>query len=307
MSDVLCFGNLQLDVLCRPVDALPPPGQLRKVDCVDFALSGNGGNIATALGRLGISVDLAGYSGGDVIGESFREMLAAQGVGLRSLLRHPTVGTGTSVIAVAPSGERTVLFVNGSNAYFDLDSVPDAWLDSVKVVSVGSVFVLPQFTQEAVATLFRRAHLRGATTVLNICPVLDRADRLLLAEALAETDYFILNQDEGGQLVGTEQPQQILEELEAQTLGSVILTLGEDGCCFLGTGGVEYVPAERVDAVDSTGAGDSFVAGMIAGLVAGRPLSGAALLGCKVASYAVTGAGAYQRIPSIEEIDRGML
>jgi hypothetical protein len=67
------------------------------------------------------------------------------------------------------SGERSVIFVNGANALLDLDAVPDTWLHGRRVVSVGSIFALPQFTGEAVGRLFVRAKAYGATTVLNIC------------------------------------------------------------------------------------------------------------------------------------------
>src|SRR5687768_16913858 len=79
MADVLCFGNLQLDILCRTITELPPPGGLRMIDAVDFSLSGNGGSLAMALARLGVSVELAGYSGADVIGDQFRIMLSTEG------------------------------------------------------------------------------------------------------------------------------------------------------------------------------------------------------------------------------------
>ncbi|HET8854063.1 MAG TPA: carbohydrate kinase family protein [Ktedonobacteraceae bacterium] len=96
VATVLCFGNLQLDVLCRTVTALPPPGELHMIDTIDFALSGNGGNVAVALGRLGLEVELASYSGADIIAEQFRIILAAMGVSTDKLLRHPTASTGTS-------------------------------------------------------------------------------------------------------------------------------------------------------------------------------------------------------------------
>ena len=157
MAQVLCFGNLQLDILCRPVVALPPPGALQQIDDIDQALSGNGGNVAATLGRLGISVELAGYSGSDVIGEQFRIMLEGLGVGTDKLSRHPDIPTGVSVVALSPEGERSVLFVNGANAFFDLATVPTAWLSDTQVVALSSVFVLPQFTGRAVGHLFERA------------------------------------------------------------------------------------------------------------------------------------------------------
>lgn len=302
MVAVLCFGNLQCDVLCRGVTALPAPGELQPIEGIDCALSGNGGNVAAALGRLGLDVALAGYSGADAIGESFRRDLEALGVDLARLARHPSAPTGTSVIVLTPRGERGVLYVNGANALFDLDGVPDDWLRGVRVVALGSVFVLPQYSGAAVARLFHRARRHGAVTLLN--PSWDAAGLGLpfLAPALTETDYLVLNHAEGRRLSGLEEPPAILAHLETYTRGGVALTLGEQGCLVRGAAGVQRVPAIPVQATDSTGAGDSFVAGFIAGLVAGHAPEQCAQLGCRVAAYAVTGPGAYPRIPRLADL-----
>lgn len=303
MAQVLCFGNLQFDILCRPVTSLPTPGTLQKIDAIDFALSGNGGNVAAALGRLGISTALAGYSGADLIGEQLRLTLTDLTVDISYLLRHPTAGTGTSVITLSPDGERSVLFVNGANAFFDLDTVPDSWFTNQKFVAVTAIFVLPQFTGEAVGRLFTRAHAAGCTTILNICYDGEQKGLPFLLPALKATDYFILNFTEGCQLTEEVLPQAIISNLERYTSGRVILTRGADGCCLRGPHGVQGISAVPVTAIDSTGAGDSFVAGFIAGLVQGRSILDCAHLGCKTAAFAVTGPGAYPRIPPLTEID----
>ena len=301
MPDVLCFGNLQLDILCRTVTELPPPGGLRMIDTVDFTLSGNGGSLAMALARLGVSVDLAGYSGADVIGQQFRAMLKSEGVGIGKLFPHPTAGTGTSVIALSPTGERSIFFVNGANEAFHLEDVPENWLQGPRIVAVTSVFVLPQFTGETITRLFQRAHALGAQTVLNIC--WDREARGLpfLAPALAHSDYFVLNYDEGRQLTGHAAVSDIFDRLTEYTAGAIVLTLAAEGCCTRTESGIERIPAQLVQAADTTGAGDSFVAGLIAGLIRGLSLRECLQLGCRMAAYAVTGPGAYARIPRDKE------
>ncbi|MBE3559887.1 MAG: carbohydrate kinase family protein [Ktedonobacteraceae bacterium] len=306
MADILCFGNLQFDVLCRPVTTLPAPGELRMIEAIDFMLSGNGGSVSAVLARLGLSVELAGYSGADIVGAQFRHQLQELGVGIDKLLRHSQAGTGTSVITLAPDGERSILYVNGANALFDLKAVPDDWLQGKRVVYVGSVFVLPQYTGEAVGALLARARAYGATTVLNICWNGQRDGLSFLQPALAETDYFILNREEGVQLTGQAQIERIFDVLQAVVRGQVVLTLGADGCCLrdAGDGAIHHIPAVPVRATDCTGAGDSFVAGFIAGLVSGRSAREAARLGCHTAAFTVTGPGAYPRIPLLEEVLR---
>jgi sugar/nucleoside kinase (ribokinase family) len=302
-AQVLCFGNLQLDVLCRPVTSLPPPGVLTPVEHICMSLSGNGGNVAASLGRLGLSVQLAGYCGADVIGDGFAATLGELGVDTSRLCRHPSAATGTSVVTLAPHGERSILFTNGANGLFDLDTVPDAWLDGPRIVVVSSVFVLPQFTGEAVARLFSRARTTGAKSVLNTSWPNEAEPLTFLRPALAEADYFLCSFDEGRELTGHTRPELILEALAAVCRGVVVMTLGAEGCIFRDDGRLQHVPAEVVDATDCTGAGDAFVAGFVAGLVDRRPLAACAALGSRVASYAVTGPGAYPRIPTLYDLD----
>lgn len=305
MNEVLVFGNLQLDVLCKPVSSLPAPGELRKIEQVDFALSGNGGNLAIALARLGVPVGLVGYSGADMVGEQFRTTLAAEGVNIDRLARHAALGTGTSFVAISPSGEKSVLFVNGANEALAPDDVPDDWLDGARFIAVCSIFVLPQFTGDAVGRLFARARRCGATTVLNTCWDGERRGLAFLRPALAEADYFILNYDEGRQLAHRDRPEDILDVLASYMSGTmsgtIVLTLGDEGCCFRSDGAFIRVPAVPVAATDTTGAGDAFIAGFIAGLARGLSLEACARLGCRVAAFAVTGPGAYPRIPKVND------
>jgi len=299
MARVLCLGNLQLDVLCRPITAFPPPGALAATDSIDLMLSGNGGNVAAVLGRLGVPVDLAGYRGADTVGEALEHTLASLGVGTSRLLRHPNAGTGVSVIAVTPEGERSVLYVNEANAAFDLDEVPDDWLSGYNVVSVGSLFVLPLFSGEAVGRLLARAQAQGAATMVNIGWPPDHGQQEWLRPALAHATYFILSYLEGRQLTGRSLPHEIFDAVEALSGARVVLTLGGDGCCYREGDQLVHIPAAEVKATDTTGAGDAFVAGFSAGLVQQRPLAACTRLACRAASYAVTGPGAYPRIPPL--------
>ena len=114
MADVTLLRKFTTGCLCRTVTEPPPPGGLRMIDTVDFSLSGNGGSLAMALARLGISVELAGQSGADVIGDQFRLAFTTEGVGINKLIRHPTAGTGTSHHG-SLHGERSIFFVNGAN------------------------------------------------------------------------------------------------------------------------------------------------------------------------------------------------
>src|SRR5438128_704601 len=165
MPDVLCIGNIQFDVLARPVVTLPRPGTLARVEEIRFSLGGNGMNTAAGLARLGVQTSLFGMVSRDFLGDHALAQLALAGVETSAVARHPTAGSGVSLIAVAPDGERSITFTNGANDCFRPEEVPDAVLRETRILCVGSVFVLPQLSGEALAGLFQRAHAAGATTV----------------------------------------------------------------------------------------------------------------------------------------------
>src|SRR5712691_92358 len=102
MPEVLCIGNIQFDVLARPVVELPRPGALAKVEQIAFSLGGNGMNTAAGLARLGIPTALYGMASRDFLGDHALAQLAAAGVDTSAVGRHPTAGSGVSLIAVAP-------------------------------------------------------------------------------------------------------------------------------------------------------------------------------------------------------------
>src|SRR5215212_1314176 len=106
MPDVLCIGNIQFDVLARPVVALPQPGALARVDEIRFSLGGNGMNTAAGLARLGMSTALFGMVSHDFLGDHALAELARAGVETCAIARHPAAGSGVSLIAVASDGER---------------------------------------------------------------------------------------------------------------------------------------------------------------------------------------------------------
>lgn len=302
MPDVLCIGNIQFDVLARPMAALPPPGALARVEEVRFSLGGNGMNTAAGLARLGMSTAIFGAVSRDFLGDYALAQLAAAGVDASAIARHPTAGSGVSLIAVAPDGERSITFTNGANECFSLDEVPDHLIRQARVLCVGSVFVLPQLTGEALARLFQRARAAGVTTVLDICWDGEGRGLSFLAPCLPSTDLFAPSWEEGRQLTGQDEPEAIAAALRAAGAGAVALKLGERGCFVTAEGVSELVPTVPLAAVDTTGAGDTWLAGMMAGLLQGLSLPECGRLANRVAAFAVTGPGCWERVPPLASL-----
>ena len=302
MPEVLCIGNIQFDVLARPVVTLPRPGTLARVDEIRFSLGGNGMNTAAGLSRLGIPTSLFGMVSRDFLGDHALVQLAIAGVDTAAVSRHPTAGSGVSLVAVAFDGERSITFTNGANECFRLEEVPDALLSGARILFVGSVFVLPQLTGGALATLFRRARAFGVTTVLDVC--WDTAGRGLrfLAPCLPHTDFFAPSLEEGRQLTGQDEPPAIAAALLAAGAKRVGVKLGASGCYLAGAGGTFMVPTTALDGVDTTGDGDTWMAGLVAGLLRGLLLAECGRLANRVAAFAVTGPGCWERVPPLASL-----
>jgi sugar/nucleoside kinase (ribokinase family) len=302
MPDVLCIGNIQFDVLARPVVTLPRPGTLARVAEIRFSLGGNGMNTAAGLARLGIPTSLFGSVSRDFLGDHALAQLAGAGVDTAAVERHPSAGSGVSLIAVAPDGERSITFTNGANECFSLEAVPDTLLRTVRILCVGSVFVLPQLTGEALAGLFRRARAAGVTTVLDVCWDAEGLGLPSLAPCLPHTDYFVPSLEEGRQLTGRDEPEGIAEALLAAGAGAVGVKLGARGCYLASREETHSVPTIPLDGVDTTGAGDTWLAGLVAGLLRGLTLKARGRLANRVAAFAVTGPGCWERVPPLSSL-----
>jgi sugar/nucleoside kinase (ribokinase family) len=302
MPDVLCIGNIQFDVLARPMVTLPRPGTLARVEEVRFSLGGNGMNTAAGLARLGIPTALFASVSRDFLGDFALAQLTSAGVDLSAVTRHPTAGSGVSLIAVGPDGERSITFTNGANEMFSVEDVPDGLLRQVRVLCVGSVFVLPQLTGEALARLFRRARASGATTVLDVCWDTEARGLPFLAPCLPYTSLFAPSLEEGRQLTGREEPEAIAAALLAAGADTVGLKLAARGCYMASAAEAGYVPTMPLTAVDSTGAGDTWLAGVVASLLLGLPLPECGHLANRAAAFAVTGPGCWERVPLLASL-----
>jgi sugar/nucleoside kinase (ribokinase family) len=299
MPDVLCIGNIQFDVLARPLVALPRPGTLARVEEIRFSLGGNGMNTAAGLARLGVSTALFGMVSRDFLGDHALAELARAGVETAAVARHPEAGSGVSLVAIGPEGERSFTFTNGANELFRLEDVPDALLREARALCVGSVFVLAQLTGEALARLFERARAAGTMTVLDVCWDSEGRRLSFLAPCLPYTDLFAPSLEEGRQLTGEEEPAAIAAALLGAGAKAVGVKLDARGC-YLATGGEGWeVPTTPVAAVDSTGAGDTWMAGLVAGLLEGLPLPECGRLANRAAAFAVTGPGCWERVPPL--------
>jgi sugar/nucleoside kinase (ribokinase family) len=302
---VLCVGQLAADILVRPVDAVDFRVDTLRVDGIDIRNGGDCLNVALGLARLGNDVAFAGLVGTDQLGEYLAGVVAEAGIDARGLRRTDRATTCACLVLINAKGERVFFYHGGTNDLFSRDDVDDGVLAECGFVHVGGTFLLPRFDGGGAASLFARARSEGRRTSMDV--TWDTTGRWLstIAPCLPHLDYFLPSEREAAQMTGQTTPDDMAAFLLDRGVGTVVVKMGEQGCYVRPSGGqgvrVKAFPA-RV--VDTTGAGDSFVAGFLTGVLRGWEPPACATFACAVAAINIGAVGATGGIPRFEEAMR---
>jgi sugar/nucleoside kinase (ribokinase family) len=272
--DLLVVGELNADVVVTDPDPVPAFGQAeRLVDDVRLTLGSSSAITACGAARLGLRVAMVGVVGDDPLGRFVLEALTARGVDITGCRVATGRPTGASVI-LGNGTDRAILTALGTIADTRASDVPETLLGRARHVHVGSLFLQPGLASD-VPDLFRAAHAGGATTSLD--PNWDPTGAWDggFAAALAESDVVLPNDGEAVRLTGAADAETAARTLAGDARIAVV-KLGADGALAAEHGNpIVRVGARPIEAVDTTGAGDSFDAGFIAARLDGRPVDDA--------------------------------
>lgn len=305
--DVLCVGQLAADILVRPVDRVDFGVDTKRVDGIDIRNGGDCLNVALGLGKLGSSVGFAGLIGDDQLGEYIRGVITAAGIDARGLRRTKEARTCSCLVLINSRGDRTFFYYGGANDLFSLSDLDMAQLDRTSVVHVGGTYLLPRFDGEGAAKLFSEARSRGKLTSMDV--TWDTTGRWLavIEPCLPHLSFFMPSIREAEQIAGTDVPEDVAAFFQAKGVRTAVIKLGEKGCYV--KHGAEpgfYTGAYRTEVVDTTGAGDSFVAGFLTGVLKGWDMESCAAFACAVAAMNIRAVGATAGIPTFDEARRFM-
>ncbi len=289
---VVVIGNCTVDLVFR-VPRFPQPGETVLADGRMVDVGGKGSNQAVAASRCGVETVFLAAVGGDADGDTIRHRLAAESLQLDHLMTVP-VPTDVSVIYVVPSGENQIV-----SAHRATDTVTPEDADRVLGrIDAGDVLLMQgnlplELTRHSLA----QGRRRGARTVLNPAPIKYGYDSLWPV-----VDYAIPNEIELRDLGGDGDPLVGGRALLAGGAGLVVATLGGRGAVLVSPDGARDVPAQRIDAVDTTGAGDVLCGVFAAGLALGLDPDDAARVAVRAASLSVTRPGTQSSFPSEAEL-----
>ena len=299
--DVVCLGLMVADVVAVPVTGMPPRGGLSTVERMELHTGGCAVNTGISLARLGMKVGLIGRVGQDGFGEYILSVLQGHGIDTAAVRRDPLSHTSGSLVLVDHDGERSFIHHVGANGAIRERDVDMALVGRARILHVAGSNMMPGFDGVATARVLQSAQTIGVITSLDTA--WDPSGRWLelIEPALPHIDFFVPSLEEAKEITRCEEPSAVAHRLLQYGVKTVVLKMGGDGC-YVTTSREEFlVPAYPVPVVDTTGAGDAFAAGFLAGVVKGWRLREAAALACAVGACCVTAVGATTGIRSLEE------
>ena len=297
---IIAAGVHVLDVLVRPVEAIPEGQGAQLVEEIKVTAAGSAGGTALTLAKLGAEVRSAGAIGSDAAGDMLLGLLEAAGIDTSLLARREDVQTSASVLPIRPSGDRPAFHVVGANASFGPADVPAAAFDWATHLHLGG----PEFMGgDAAAELLGAAREKGAATSADLLAPGDMGVLDWIGAALPHLDYFFPNDEQVLGFTGADDLEAGCRALVDRGVGCVAATCGAEGALVVTADSAKHVPALDVEVVDTTGCGDAFAAGFLRGVSLGRDPVAAARLGCAAAAKVAEGLGSDYGDFDLETLD----
>jgi len=287
-GDVVVVGSINADLVLQ-VTRHPHPGETVLGHNSVTLPGGKGANQAVAAARLGANVAMVGAVGTDAHADVALSGLREAGVDL-SHVRTAPGPTGLAVVTLSDDSENSIIVIPGAN-----DAVtPDAVDAAAPLIGAARVCVLQaEIPLDAMIRTVETAHRLGVRVVLNVAPATTLPEHVVRL-----ADPLVVNEHEAAILLGREvDPERAAPDLAALGVPSVVVTLGPAGVSGVDRGAAWSLPARRVEARDTTGAGDAFVGALAARLATGGTVRDAAEHATRVAAASVMRLGAQPSYP----------
>jgi ribokinase len=293
---VTVLGSLNIDISVT-VPRLPGPGATVLGSAARFTPGGKGANQAVAAARLGAETRMVGCVGDDEFGRRLLAALRAEGVDADGVRVVAEVPTGLAMIAVDESGENLITVAPGANHQVGPADVAEAGARPRDVLVISA-----EIPVSAIRSALAQG--RGTLCVLNLAPALAEAAALVADGA---PDWLVVNESEatavlGRPVAGLKDAGRAAAELVAVGPRHAVVTAGAHGAALAGPDGTDTIPGFRVTAVDTVGAGDTFVGALGVALAAGVSASQAVRAASAAGAAAVTRHGAQTAMPKPADI-----
>lgn len=298
MKKIVVVGSLNMD-LVMTVDRVPKTGETIKGNNMSYFIGGKGANQAVATSRLKDDVKMIGCVGNDTFGEKILKHLKEDGVDIENVRTDDCAFTGLATIYKTPE-DNSIVVIPGANDFCDVELIK-GYEDVIKDADV--LVTQLEIPMETVDYALKIAKKHGVKTILNPAPV-----KVLSKELLENADFITPNETEFEIICGKtfESGSELEENMvkwQEHNNCQIIVTRGKDGSSYVCDGEVVTVPAIKVDAVDTTGAGDTFNGALAHCVANGFTVKDSIRFAGISASLSVRKLGAQSGMPTLEEVN----
>jgi ribokinase len=299
LNEIIIVGSLNMD-LNTEVCCLPVKGESVIANKFYTSPGGKGANQAIAAARLGAGVSMIGCVGRDNNGQALLKNLADNNIDTTSIHSVSEVATGFAIITINNFAENTIVIFPGANDICSLKDIEQAEELFLKAKVMVTQLEIPLETVNS-ALQFAKKH--NVTTILNPAPF-----RRLSSAILANVDLLIPNAVEAANLCGLsitdiDSAMQAADAIQKMGVIRTAITLGKEGAIFAGPEGKFHMPAFKVEAVDTTGAGDAFIGAFASSWAKRLSIERCLSYGCAAGALASLKVGAQSALPNVAEIE----
>ncbi|HGY1013841.1 TPA: ribokinase [Aeromonas salmonicida subsp. smithia] len=303
MNRLVVLGSVNADHVLR-VPHFPRPGETLTGHSYQVVPGGKGANQAVAAARLGAPVSFIARIGDDAIGQQMRQGFEQDGIDVSAVELDETLPSGIAIIYVSDEGENSIGISAEANGALSPAMVKR---HEAMIADAHTLLLQLEVPLESVFEAAKLARSHGTRVVLNPAPA-----RPLPAELLALVDLITPNQTEAELLTGVKVSDEASAALAADRfhqmgISDVMITLGSQGVYCSNARQQQLIPGFRVEAVDTTAAGDTFNGALLAAELAGADFNAAVRFAHGAAALSVTKFGAQSSIPSKVEVDAFLL
>ena len=298
---ILCVGLMVCDLLIKPVTRETLSADSAKAEAIRMLVGGDAFNVASNLSALGTETTLYSAVGEDAFGAFALDYAEKLGVSTQWI---KTTDGPTSVTAVLihPDGERSFVVQRGASHELKERQISDDLLRQYDLLYIGSACGIPGLDGEGLTKLLHRAKVLDCKTAMDITGNPTRRSAAQLLPALPNLDFFLPSAYEAMDLSGRDSPGKAADYFHEKGVPVVAVKMGGQGALLSAGGKQEVFPAYEGPVVDTTGAGDSFVAGFLAALSRGESLPGCVQIGNGAGAKCVERLGSSGTLPAYQEL-----
>ncbi len=302
-KNVVCIGIIAGDFLVKPVEKMPEKGKLVLVDRTELHIGGCAANTAIVLKKLGVDVAVISKVGNDNLGKFVLDKLREEGINIsRTMVSNSMTNTSGTSVLIHSDGERSFIHSIGTNAEFKLKDIDVDFVNKFSILHIAGALLMPGFDGDPMAETFKRAKEAGLTTCLDTAWDSSGKWMKLLEKSLPYVDYFLPSIEEARMITGKDAPEDIASFLLSRGVGNVGLKMGGEGSFIMNSSEQHRFKALDIEVSDTTGCGDAYAAGFIAGLARKFSFEKCGMLANLTGAKIATSIGATSGVSSFADI-----